>query len=200
MREALAADAQRAAGATPTAEPFGRTTHRHVPSPPLRVAIACDVSGSMYELARPVASAAWIMARAVSHIPDARSATVIFGATVRPITHPGQIPTKVREFEANDGTEQFTEAIDALEAVTELTRPGAARLLVIVSDGNFLPNQREYGQQRINRLTATGCGILWLALDNRADPMEGAHLLTLDDPAAAATAIGKAAAHALRHT
>jgi hypothetical protein len=200
MREALAADAQRAAGATPTAEPFSRTTHRHVPSPPLRVAIACDVSGSMYELAAPVASAAWIMARAVSHVPDARSATVIFGANVRPVTYPGQIPTKVREFEANDGTEQFTEAIDALEAAAELTRPGAARLLVIVSDGNFLPNQRNYGQQRINRLAATGCGILWLALDNRADPMEGAHLLTLDDPAAAAIAIGKAAAHALRHT
>jgi hypothetical protein len=154
----------------------------------------------MHELARPVASAAWIMARAVSHVPDARSATVIFGAHVRPVTYPGQIPTKVREFEANDDIEQFTEAIDALEAAAELTRPGAARLLVIVSDGNFLPNQREYGQQRINRLAAAGCGILWLALDHRADPMEGAHLITLDDPAAAATAIGKAAAHALRHT
>jgi hypothetical protein len=200
MREALAADAQRAAGSVPTAQPFQRTSHRHVPSPPLRVAIACDVSGSMYELAKPVASAAWIMARAVSHIGDARSATVIFGAHVRAVTYPGQVPTKVREFKAVDGTEQFTEAIDALDAAAELTRPGAARLLVVVSDGHFVPDQRTRGQQRIDRLVAGGCGVLWLALGSYVDPMKGTHLLTLDDPAAAAATIGKAAAHALRHT
>ena len=47
MRGALAADAQRAAGAVPTAQPFTRTTRRSVPTPPLRIRIACDVSGSM---------------------------------------------------------------------------------------------------------------------------------------------------------
>jgi hypothetical protein len=55
MRAALAADAQRAAGALPTAQPFSRTARRHVPAPPLRVAIACDISGSMAPYARPVA-------------------------------------------------------------------------------------------------------------------------------------------------
>jgi hypothetical protein len=154
----------------------------------------------MYELARPVASAAWIMARAVSHISDARSATVIFGAHVRPVTYPGQVPTKVREFTAADGTEQFTEAIDALDAAAELTRPGAARLLVVVSDGHFVPDQRTRGQQRIDRLVASGCGVLWLALGNHVDPMKDTHLLTLDQPTAAAAIIGEAAAHALRHT
>src|SRR5690606_24669083 len=90
MRGALAADAQRAAGVTPTAEPFTQTTRRHVPAPPLRIGIACDVSGSMNLLAEPVASAAWIMARAAGHLPDALSATVIFGTRVRPVVHPGQ--------------------------------------------------------------------------------------------------------------
>ncbi|RSN56657.1 hypothetical protein DMH08_24875 [Actinomadura sp. WAC 06369] len=56
MRGALAADAQRAAGVTPTAEPFTQTTRRHVPAPPLRIGIACDVSGSMKAFADPVAS------------------------------------------------------------------------------------------------------------------------------------------------
>ena len=64
MREALSADAQRAAGALPTATPFTRTIRRRVPAPPLRVGIACDVSGSMSAFAGPVASAAWILARA----------------------------------------------------------------------------------------------------------------------------------------
>jgi hypothetical protein len=68
MRGALAADAQRAAGATPTAEPFTQTSHRHVPAPPLRVGIACDVSASMRAVAAPGASAAWILARAAAAI------------------------------------------------------------------------------------------------------------------------------------
>ena len=51
MRGALAAAAQRAAGAVPTALPFTRTTRTTVPTPPLRLGIACDVSGSMVEFA-----------------------------------------------------------------------------------------------------------------------------------------------------
>ncbi|WP_141578750.1 hypothetical protein [Actinomadura sp. WMMA1423] len=198
MRGALAADAQRAAGVTPTAEPFSRTVRRHVPAPPLRVGIACDVSGSMNALAAPVASAAWIMARAAGHLPDALAATVIFGARVRPIVHPGHTPAAVTEFAARDPREDFVQAVDALDSAVELTRTGAARLLVIVSDGIFKDDQREEGQKRIDRLTAAGCGVLWLSMSGRTKPMRGAHLVTLTDPAAAADAIGAAAARALR--
>ena len=67
MRGALAADAQRAAGAVPTAQPFTRTTRTTVPTPPLQLGIACDVSGSMVEFAGPVASAAWILAARPPH-------------------------------------------------------------------------------------------------------------------------------------
>ncbi|MGP4029713.1 hypothetical protein [Actinomadura sp. 3N407] len=199
MREALAADAQRAAGATPTAEPFTRTVHRHVPSPPLRVGIACDVSGSMWALADPVASAAWILARATAHVPDAQAATVIFGATVRPVTRPGQIPARVHEFSAEDNTEDFCQAIDALDAALDLSHPGAARLLVIVSDGIFTPDQRTHGQRRITRLTGTGCAVLWLCLGG-ARTMNGTHQVDLTNPADAAPAIGQAATRALRAT
>jgi hypothetical protein len=158
--------------------------------------IAGDVSGSMHALADPVASAAWIMARAAAHVPDAQSASVIFGARVRAVTHPGQVPQKVRTFSASDSTEQFTDAVDALDAALDLSRPGTARLLVIVSDGIFTSQQRDDGQERIKRLASTGCAVLWLALDYAA-PLDGAHLVTLSDPAEAATAIGRAATRAL---
>ncbi|NEA28820.1 vWA domain-containing protein, partial [Actinomadura bangladeshensis] len=199
MRGALAADAQRAAGTAPTAEPFTQTSRRHVPAPPLRIGIACDVSGSMKALARPVASAAWIMARAAGHVPDAVSATVIFGSTVRPIVHPGHAPNAVTDFAANDSREDFVQAVDALDSAVELTRPGAARLLVIVSDGKFKKDQPKDGQKRLDRLTASGCAVLWLALTDDARVMNGAHPITLTDPAAAADAIGAAAARALRN-
>ena len=70
MGKALAAKAQRAAGAVPTAEPFTHIRSRRVPAPPLRVGIACDISGSMGAFAGPVASAAWILARAAGHLPS----------------------------------------------------------------------------------------------------------------------------------
>ena len=199
MRGALTADAQRAAGAVPTAEPFTRTTRRHVPAPPLRIGIACDVSGSMNALAAPVASAAWIMARAAGHIPDAPAATLIFGARVRPIVHPGKTPPAVTEFAARDNYENFVQAIDALDSAVDLTRPGAARLLVIVSDGIFKDDQRKDGQKRLDRLTAAGCGVLWLSMSHRTRAMNGAHTVTLTDPATAADTIGAAAIRALRN-
>jgi hypothetical protein len=200
MRGALAADAQRAAGATPTAEPFTQTIRRHVPAPPLRVGIACDVSGSMNAFAAPVASAAWIISRAATHVPDAVSASVIFGARVRALTHPGRAAATVPVFAANDPREDFTTAIDALDAVLDLTRPGAARLLVIVSDGRFKDDHPALGQKRLDRLTASGCAVLWLAPDQHATVMRGAHRLTLTDPAQTAETIGTAATRALRST
>ena len=148
MRGALAADAQRAAGAMPTAEPFTRTTRRPVPAPPLRLGIACDVSGSMHAFAGPVASAAWILAHAAAHtrVP-ATTAAVIFGA-LRPRHHPPRAttPAEVTEFLATDNYEHADKAIDALDGALGLARPGAARLLVIVSDGQFRPDPRREAQ------------------------------------------------------
>jgi VWA domain containing CoxE-like protein len=198
MREALSADAQRAAGALPTAAPFTRTIRRRVPAPPLRVGIACDVSGSMSAFAGPVASAAWILARAAGAITGTRTATVIYGENVRPVTRPGHVPAQVTEFTATDCTEKFRQAIDALDDALDLSRPGTARLLVIVSDGAYTEDERAGGQQRITRLARSGCGILWLAPDGPwSKPMAHAQVAVLDDPAATTEAIARAATRAL---
>ena len=201
MRGARAADAQRAAGMLfPTAEPFVRTTRTPTPTPPLRVGIACDVSGSMRTFADPVASAAWILAHAARHAHlAATSATVIFGSRVRAITRPGTPPPAVTTFEANDGVEQIAEAIDALDGALDLAGGGAARLLVIVSDGCFRPLRRAAGQARVDRLRAAGCGVLWLTPPcPMPNPSTGPPSCTLADPAATAQAIAHAATTALR--
>jgi hypothetical protein len=202
MRGALAADAQRAAGILPTAEPFTRTTRRTVPAPPLRLGIACDVSGSMSAFAAPVASAAWILAHAAHHTQvPARTATVIFGHHVRPITHPGTTPHQVTEFKADDDDEVIDTALDALDGALHLSQPGAARLLVIVSDGHFEPPRREVAHTRLTRLRATGCAVLWLAPDRPyITPLAGATVHPLADPTTTAQAIGRAATRALRAT
>jgi hypothetical protein len=203
MRGALAADAQRAAGAIPTAEPFTRTTRTTVPAPPLRLAVACDVSGSMGSFTGPVASAAWILADATRHSAvAATTATVIFGrGTVRPITHPGSTPPKVTEFDGGGGGHVIDSAISALDGALDLSRPGAARLLVIISDGKFEDATKIPAQKMLDRLRASGCAVLWLAPDEPGnEPMHGATVHTLTDPTTTARAIGHAATTALRAT
>ena len=167
MRQVLAADAQRAAGARPTAEPFTRTRSRRVPAPPLRVGIACDISGSMRAFTGPVASAAWILARAASALPAATTATVLYGrAASTPSPTPATPPPSVTDFDAPDGTEQLCRAIDALDGALGLSRPGAARLLAIVSDTYHSPGEIPGAQRRITRLAKTGCGVIILRPDD----------------------------------
>ncbi|MEC3974940.1 vWA domain-containing protein [Amycolatopsis sp. H20-H5] len=202
MRGALAREAQRAAGAIPTAEPFTRTTRTPVPTPPLRLGIACDVSGSMRRFAGPVASTAWIMANAAAQSPvPADTATVIFGNHVRPITRPGKAPAAVTDFATSDTWEAVDTAIDALDGALGLSRPGAARLLIIVSDGKFRVGPRQQGQRLLDRLRATGCAVLWITPDVPGrDPLTGATVHVMTDPTTTAQAIGRAATTALRAT
>ena len=191
-RQAVAADAQRAAGALPTARPFIRVQRRRVPAPPLAVGIACDVSGSMSGHAGPVASTAWILARATASLPAARTATVTYGRAVRPVTYPGAVPARVAEFTATDRHEDFTTAVSALDGALGLAAPGASRILVIVSDGRYKGTQHADGQKLITRLAASGCLVIWIAPGDTASTMTGARVLILADPAATSAAIAKA--------
>jgi len=201
MRGALTADAQRAAGASVTARPFTRTARQTAPAPPLRLGIACDVSGSMDYLRGPVASTAWILAHAAHRATmPVTTATVIYGAHVRPITHPSTVPDQVTEFEAADGSHDIATATAALDGALALSRPGAARLLVIVSDGHYDPDERAAGHHQVDRLRATGCAVLWLTTDNRDAPFDGVTVHRLTNPTATAHAIGRAATTALRAT
>jgi len=202
MRQVLAADAQRAAGARPAAEPFTRTRSRRVPAPPLRAGIACDISGSMRAFTGPVASAAWILARAAGALPAATTATVLYGEQVHALTHPGQAPAEVTDFAAPDGTEQLCRAIDALDGALGLSSPGTARLLAIVSDTYHTEPEIAGGQRRITRLAKTGCGVIILQPDDPFpwdEPYDwtDAQVITLTDPADTIEVIARAATRAL---
>jgi hypothetical protein len=143
---------------------------------------------------------AWILAYAARHTRmQATTAAVIFGRYVRAIHGPGEFPAEVTEFLATDNYEQIDKAIDALDGALDLARPGAARLLVVVSDGQFRPDPRREAQTRLDRLTAAGCGVLWLApAHDRTTPLRGVTVAALSDPTATARAIGRAATTALR--
>ncbi|WP_310725802.1 VWA domain-containing protein [Streptomyces sp. N2A] len=196
MRQALARDAQRAAGVTPTATPWTHTVHRPSPTPPLRVGIAVDVSGSMDAATTPIASAAWIVAKAAA-LTDSRCATVAYDHAITAITAPGRTPGRVTQFSARGWGHSLAEAIDALSAGLGLAQLGAGRLLVIASDGLYAPHEADRAAECITALRQAECAVLWLAFAPDPQPLPGATLLELTDPAQAAAAIGQAATSAL---
>jgi hypothetical protein len=158
MRQALGRDAQRAAGAVPFAEPFSSVVRRRQPVPPLHVGIACDVSGSMGAFAGPVASAAWILANAAGSVTGTRTATVIYGDSVRPVTRPGRAAAHVTEFAAVDGAEKFCQAVDALDAALDLARPWRQHGELVDFPGAVVEAGRAAGLVPVERCVACWLG------------------------------------------
>ncbi|WP_327669523.1 MULTISPECIES: hypothetical protein [unclassified Streptomyces] len=202
MGRALARDAQRAAGSIPTAEPFTQTRRRNSPTPPLRVGIAVDVSGSMRAACAPVASAAWIVARAAALTdPDSLTATIAYDHHLTALTRPGhRAPERVTTFAANGGAHNLGDAINALDHGLELSRPGAGRLLVIVTDAHYGSDETAQAVTRVKQLTTAGCAVLQLTLTARSQHLPGTTLLHLPQPSSAPVAIAKAATDAIRRT
>ncbi|WP_432833032.1 VWA domain-containing protein [Dactylosporangium sp. CA-092794] len=195
-RAAMNADAQRAMGQQPTAEPWRRTERRRHPNPPIQVGICADVSPSVSAFAGPIASAAWITAQATAWA-GGTSATITFGQYVTPVTQPGQPPAQVRLFDEEGDTAGFPLAVDALDGALDLANPRAgARLLVVVSDGEFTGEEKLAGQQRLDRLLRAGCALLWLAPPG-STPLTGGQQVTLTDPARSGQLIARAATAAL---
>jgi hypothetical protein len=201
VRAALAKDAQRAAGAIPTAEPWRAVNRKATPTPPLRIGIVVDTSGSMKAFTEPIASIAWILARAAAlSATDATTAAVHFsGCTAAAITRPGDNPARVPTFEADNGGHPIGAAIDAVDGGLGLAKPGAARLLVIVSDGKFLTGEDTEARKRTKRLVSNGCAVLQITTTDQKTTKQipGATRVRVANAAAAGDAIGAAAVKAL---
>ncbi|MEV3898386.1 hypothetical protein [Streptomyces anulatus] len=202
MGRALARDAQRAAGSVPTAEPFTRVRRRNSPTPPLRVGIAVDVSGSMSAACKPVASAAWIVARAAALTdPDSRTATIAYDRHLTALTRPThRAPERVTTFDATGGAHNLSAAIDALDHGLELSRGGTGRLLVIVTDAVYTADETAAAVTRVKQLATAGCAVLQLTLTAESRHLPGTTLLHLPRPSSAPAAIAAAATDAIRRT
>ncbi|WBB78579.1 VWA domain-containing protein [Micromonospora sp. WMMD882] len=196
-RAAVTLAAQRASGAIPTTQPWQRTVRRPVPDPELTVGILIDASGSMTDFAKPMSSAAWIVAQAATRA-GATTATLAYGDRITVLIPPGRRPAKVRDMRADAGTERFVEACAEADRLLGLSTPGTARLLVVVSDGHYV--NPDDSQAAITRLHHTGCAVLWLAPANNSWPArtyEHTTTVTVDDPTTCVNLIGHAAIDAL---
>lgn len=193
--------ALRARGIYVKAEPFRKTVRKHTDDPTLNVGIMVDISGSMGSAMKPMATTAWVMANAVKRI-QGRCAMVYFGNDVFPTLKVGQKLPQVSVYSAEDGTEKFEKGFKALDGALNLLHGRGAKLLVIVSDGQYTPNETEKAKEIVRRCEQAGVAILWLPFDagRTAQEIGGtyAEIVTgISEPALASEIIGKAGAKVL---
>ena len=198
---AVRRSAERSQGMMSTTMPWQRTMRRRTDQPPITVAIGCDISGSMREVTAAVASAAWVIARAV-HLGDGDTATVAYGNQVHAVVRPGEAPAMVREFNANGGMENWTGAMRALNGALDLERARGARLAVFISDGQYTHRQRAEGDAMAKQLMASGVKILWLGFNGtpRDTIVPGAKYVRINDPGRIGRIIGEAMIELLEQT
>ena len=197
--------AYKAQGSMTLAEPWRRTVRKHTDDPTLNIGVMVDISGSMGSAMQPMAVTAWAMSEAARRV-QARAAMVYFGQDVFPTLKPGQHLDQVNVYTAPDGTEKFDRAFKALDGGLNLLHGTGARLLVVVSDGCYTPQEIERARTWMKECDRNGVAVLWLpfapeynthyAKDITRDT-NAVLLADVRDPADAAVRIGTAAASAL---
>ena len=197
--------AYKAQGSMTLAEPWRRTVRKHTDDPTLNIGVMVDISGSMGNAMQPMAVTAWAMSEAARRV-QARAAMVYYGQDVFPTLKPGQHLDQVNVYTAPDGTEKFDRAFKALDGGLNLLHGSGARLLVVVSDGCYTPQETERARHWVRECDRNGVAVLWLpfaaeynthyAKDITRDT-NAVLLADVRDPADAAVRIGTAAASAL---
>lgn len=189
--------AYRARGQMAQAKPFRRTVRKHTDEPTLNVGVMVDISGSMGGAMQPMATTAWVMSEAVNRI-QGNCAMVYYGNDVFPTLSAGQRLDKVNVYSASDGTEKFQKAFQALDGSLNLLHGTGARLLVIVSDGEYTPEENKKAREVMEKCKASGVAVLWLPFDDgkSAKDIGGDYaeiVLNVNQPAETAEVIGKSA-------
>lgn len=196
-RAAITADAQRAAGQMPTAQPWQQRATLPPHKPKLHLAVLVDVSGSMRAFAEPMSSAAWILANGARRT-DATVTTIAFGSAVTLVVPPHQKPAQVQQMLARGGSDRFTDAVKLADQLLPLRHRGSVRLLAVVSDGDF-GTHTQPAQRLITTLHRSGCAVLWLHPGDTSGCHTYTHTttVTVTDPISAIDVIADAAVTAL---
>ena len=182
-------------------QPWERKVRRQTDEPTLTVGVMVDISGSMGSAMLPMATTAYVLSEATRRV-QGKGAMVYFGNSVFPTLRKGEHLDKVRIYTAPDGTEKFDRAFRALNGELQLLHGDGARLLVIVSDGNYTGAEGAAAKRWMKRCAEEGVAVVWLPFDHgyEAKDKAGQHGTVLAgrfSPTDAALQIGKACADAL---
>ena len=203
MRAAVQSSALKSKGIASSAEPWRRTVRKHVDDPTLTIGVMVDISGSMGAAMEPMATTAWVLSEASRRI-QGKSAMVYFGTSVFPTLKPGQYLDRVTVYSAPDMTEKFDRAFKALNGGLNLLGGSGARMLVVVSDGEFTAIESEAARRWVEQCGRDGVAVLWITMNHRdrsaSNIVKGTSAVMINVSGSAvdaAKAIGSAAAKAL---
>jgi hypothetical protein len=122
---------------------------------------------------------------------------VYFGNDVFPTLKAGQRLKEVSVYSAEDGTEKFGNAFSALDGALNLLHGNGAKLLVIVSDGQYTGDEQTKCKEIVSKCKEAGVAILWLPFDRGANAkyLGGDYAEVIDNitnPTEASEIIGRA--------
>jgi hypothetical protein len=160
-RTAVQAEAYKALNVRVTPKPFQRVQRKHEIDPNLTVGVMFDISGSMSAAMEPMGATAWVMTEAVRRI-QGKFAMVAYGHEALPIVKVGQRVDSVKIYSAPDGSEAFQSGFQALDGALDLLNGSGARLLVVVSDGNYKGSETDFAEHWLKRCQDEGVAVLWL--------------------------------------
>jgi hypothetical protein len=202
-RAAVQGAAVRDRGLEDRTEPWAAKRRYHVEDPKLTIAMMTDVSGSRGHAMLPSSVANYVVSEAGRRI-QATVASVYYGNSVFPGLAPGEHHEKVRIFTAPDSTERFDAAFKALNGRVNLLQGSGARLLFVISDLHYTPEERKAARKWFSRCAETGVGVVVLPFNDRAsyssEITDGLPVRIVDDvpdAVSAALQIGRISCQAL---
>lgn len=197
-REAMRGSAERSMGRMVSAKPWRKTQRKMVDQPKLRVAVMCDVSGSMGPYVEGIASSMWVIANAVADT-GGTSIGIAFGDEARSVIEAGKPPRQVMEFPADGGFESIGSAIQMADRELGLSDPTNPRLAVIVSDGHWVNgSERDLADEEIVRLRALGVKVIQVGLERFPVEHNPDKTVVISKPTELAEMVGGACVEALK--
>ena len=201
-RSAIQNEAYKSMGMQPTAHPWRKRVRKTTDEPKRKVGVMVDISGSMASAMEPMAVTAWVMSEATRRV-QGKCAMVYYGEDVFATLKSGQHLTDVSVYSASDGTEKFDKAFKALNGELGLLDGDGAKLLVVVSDGVYTPEETRNARRWVAECERRGVAVVWLPFASAGEAqsiLRGTSfepLVGVKSPTEAATAIGQACAKAL---
>lgn len=179
IRQTMNRAAQIASRQEITATPWNQTRRREIDNPPITLAIATDVSGSMGIYQREVSSFTWAFANAVSRLKG-KVGAVAWNTESHELIAPNKRYEKIPVSNAVGGSTGLPNAIFALDGLMNLSFGEGVRVLAIITDGK-LPATGPV-QQKINKIAGYGVQVLWILTKHGGWKPANATVAVLDSP------------------
>lgn len=160
IREAMNRDAQVGSNQVITAKPWKQTRRREVDNPPLILAVATDVSGSMDSWQREVASFTWAVSSAVKSL-NGKVGAVAWNTEPYSLIEPNTYSKDLVLCSCNGGSTGLPKSIKALDGLMSLSYSEGVRVLTIITDG-FIGSSSVEAQKEIDFLANEGVIVVWL--------------------------------------